>query len=501
MKDQMYLYAFLVVTSIVALILSGLSLTKKDKFSGQDSTGKYVDYSEDKKKLKKGVWSKYGDILINSKGEPMPGPAVKVNGGQGVSCDYYAGGELFKEPQLIKNGPSDTKLYCDTHGNYACSDNMGHGKTPCCSVNPGPDNAHYVGKMEDGTYKCNSQKDLTKYYCYTNPNTNIQHCTTNPPKKASIGHTSLTECHDGCDNNRLNNNNPVPTALGPDSLGDLKKGMFVNFCSPTAVPKVYGYLGRNGNGLVLLNNNDSVDAQWKTVGLSKKTNNPSDTANNVFVISDSRKNKAGDIIKSLIRGELTNPDTAVLTFPTVTEDIDTIIKGDYDGTRMKNHFTTSAQGQNRYGTQQVNSHRPNGPDQPFCWKADCGWGIPYSSCNCTVHDQSVAPYQIVGLSCGTPTCWSSEIDLTRYTFTIAQDKTKYGPTFVDPGYYLAISIQDEAKVENPSKYTIWWLIIDTDWNNPGSKIILSPDPPYRHVYDSKGVKRGISHYNKSYYMP
>ena len=33
MKDQMYLYGFLVVTSIVALILSVLSLTKKDKFS------------------------------------------------------------------------------------------------------------------------------------------------------------------------------------------------------------------------------------------------------------------------------------------------------------------------------------------------------------------------------------------------------------------------------------------------------------------------------------
>jgi len=41
MKDEMYLYGFIVVASIVALILSVLSLTKKDKFGDRDSAGIY----------------------------------------------------------------------------------------------------------------------------------------------------------------------------------------------------------------------------------------------------------------------------------------------------------------------------------------------------------------------------------------------------------------------------------------------------------------------------
>ena len=41
MKDEMYLYGFIVVASIVALILSVLSLTKKDKFGDMDHNYQY----------------------------------------------------------------------------------------------------------------------------------------------------------------------------------------------------------------------------------------------------------------------------------------------------------------------------------------------------------------------------------------------------------------------------------------------------------------------------
>ena len=462
MKDQMYLYGFLVMTSIVALILSVISLTKKDKFSD------YVNL---------GVTSPMTDLdiaLVNSSPAEQTGVCFLAHPGpryDPCSAVWGSGGDTGNNTYQMSDD-EDMEVVSDvTTGTFKCRSKLKQSLTECCPNQKAAITTFLTSATTGAkpTVQCGSSD--TPYKCYYNKGTNVYLCN----NKKIPGSALLGECAQHCFTGQAPH--PQEVLLTPSEKTTLIKGQFVNFYAKDSDGnKLYlnGYI--YGPGLTVVGDNTGADTQWYTEGLySSPPAGTSGRQSQVFVIIKKGIGAGQGHRSSYLRGQMIAPSRSISNLVCSTNSVRTMILQDFNGTSFTSVPPLSGDHPTYATTRCYNNDNPWPPSRydptsaedqhgNYAWKGDCPADKGYSQpCTYTDYNQNLLKNSTDG-DCASHWAHSSTVNYDRYSWDISPD--------TDGKYYLMISIWADVD-KPPTMSSQQWLLVNTITKD----VILSPFPP------------------------